>query len=181
MLASPLASKEGDLSETAQQYIARIIGFVGDQDPWVLLAEAPDRLRSFVERASPAALAWKPTPQAWSVTEIAAHLADAEIVGAWRIRSVLAEDNAPLQPFDQNAWASAFRYDERPAADSVMVFAALRQATLRLLRTVDPARHQHAGLHAERGREGIPHLMRLYAGHDLNHLAQIERLLAEAP
>ena len=66
------------MSETAQQYIARITGFVGDHDPWVLLAEAPGRLRSFVERASPAALAWKPTPQVWSVTEIAAHLADAE-------------------------------------------------------------------------------------------------------
>ena len=69
---------------------------------------------------------------------------------------------------------------DTPAADSVALFAALRQATLRLLRSVDPARHQHAGLHAERGRESIPHLMRLYAGHDLNHLAQIERLLAEA-
>ena len=107
------------MSESAQQYIARITGFVGDHDPWVLLAEAPGRLRSFVERASPATLAWKPTPQVWSITEIAAHLADAEIVGAWRIRAVLAEDNVALQPYDQNAWATAFRYAETPAADSV--------------------------------------------------------------
>jgi hypothetical protein len=35
-------------------------------------------------------------------------------------------------------------------------------------------------MHAERGRESIQHLMRMYAGHDLNHLAQIERLLGEA-
>lgn len=169
------------MSETAQQYIARITGFVGDEDPWVLLGAAPDRLRALVEQASPATLVWKPTPQVWSIAEIAAHLADAEIVSAWRIRSVLAEDNVPLQPFDQNAWASAFRYAETPAAESVEIFAALRRATLRLLRTVDAARHQHAGLHAERGRESIPHLVRLYAGHDLNHLAQIERLLAQAP
>ena len=169
------------MSETAQQYIARILGFAGDQDPWKLMAAAPDRLRSLVERASPSALVWKPAPHVWSVAEIAAHLADAEIVSAWRIRSVLAEDNVPLQAFDQNAWASAFRYAETPAAESVATFATLRQATLRLLRTVDAARHQHAGLHAERGRESIPHLMRLYAGHDVNHFEQIERLLAQAP
>jgi DinB superfamily len=172
--------REAELSETAQQYIARITGFVGDRDPAILLAEAPDRLRTLVERAPASALTWKPTPEAWSIAEIAAHLADAEIVGAWRIRSVLAQDNVPLQAYDQNAWASAFRYGDVPAADSVALFGVLRQATLRLLRTVDPARHQHAGLHAERGRENIPHLMRLYAGHDLNHLAQIERLLTEA-
>ena len=172
--------REAELSETAQQYIARITGFVGDRDPAILLAEAPDRLRTLVERAPTSALTWKATPQAWSIAEIAAHLADAEIVGAWRIRSVLAQDNVPLQAYDQNAWASAFRYSDAPAADSVALFGVLRQATLRLLRTVDPVRHQHAGLHAERGRESIPHLMRLYAGHDLNHLAQIERLLADA-
>jgi hypothetical protein len=169
------------LSETAQQYIARITGFVGDQDPWALLAGAPARLRSLVEQASPAALVWKPDPQTWSIAEIAAHLADAEIVSAWRVRSVLAQDNAPLQPFDQNTWASAFRYAETPAAESVEMFGVLRQATLGLLQRVDPARHQHAGLHAERGRESIPHLARLYAGHDLNHFAQIERLLQQAP
>jgi uncharacterized damage-inducible protein DinB len=169
------------VSETAQQYIARMTSHVGDSDPWTLLAAAPARLRALVERASPAALTWKRTPETWSIAEIAAHLADAEIVAGWRIRSVLAQDEAPLQAFDQNAWASAFDYADTPAKDSVALFTAVRQATLQLLRRVDPARHQHAGLHAERGREPITHLVRLYAGHDLNHLAQIERILAEAP
>jgi hypothetical protein len=169
------------VTETAQQYTARIVGNVGDQDPWPLLEAAPGRLRSLIERASPAALTWKRSPEAWSIAEIAAHLADSEIVGAWRIRSVLAQDNVPMQAYDQNAWASAFRYAYTPAAESVALFATLRQATLRLVKRVDSARHQHAGMHAERGRESIPHILRMYAGHDLNHLGQIERILAEAP
>ncbi|MGE0463396.1 MAG: DinB family protein [Vicinamibacterales bacterium] len=168
------------MNETAQQYIARITGHVGDQDPWGLLAQAPERLRSLVEGVPPAVLAWKPTPDRWSITEIAAHLADAEIVAAWRIRSVLAQDGVPLQPFDQNDWVSAFRYELTPVDESLAVFATLRQATLRLLRQVDPARHQHTGMHAERGPESITHLVRLYAGHDLNHFAQIEQLLGDA-
>jgi hypothetical protein len=86
----------------------------------------------------------------------------------------------PLQAYDQNAWASAFRYELTPVDESVALFGTLRGATVRLLRQVDPARHQHAGMHAERGRESIGDLVRLYAGHDLNHLSQIERLLDEA-
>jgi hypothetical protein len=43
---------------------------------------------------------------------------------------------------------------------------------------VDPALHANHSLHAERGKETIEHLVRLYAGHDLNHLAQVERLVA---
>lgn len=168
------------MTETVQQYIARITGYVGDRDPWVVLAETPDRLRSLVEGASSEALTWTPSPDRWSVTEIAAHLADAEIVGAWRIRSALAQDGVTLQAYDQNAWASAFRYRQTPVEESVALFGTLRTATLRLLRAVDPARQQHCGMHAERGREPVVHIMRMYAGHDLNHLSQIERLLDEA-
>jgi hypothetical protein len=168
------------MPETAEQYIARITGFVGDRDPWDLLDEAPRRLRSLVEGASPRELAYTPSPSRWSITQIAAHLADSEIVAAWRFRSVLERDGVGLQPFDQTVWASAFRYETAPPAESVALFETLRAATLRVLRTVDPARRGHAGVHAERGRESIDHLIRLYAGHDLNHLGQIERLLEEA-
>jgi hypothetical protein len=168
------------MTETVQQYIARITSFVGQQDSLVLLEEAPGRLRALVDGASPAALGWTPSADRWSVAQIAAHLADSEIVGAWRFRTVLAEDGVPLQAYDQNAWASAFGYEQVPVAESVALFGALRRATVTLLRRVDPSRHEHAGLHAERGRESIGHLMRMYAGHDLNHLTQIERLLDDA-
>lgn len=168
------------MAETAQQYIARITGILGDQDPWAVLSATPDRLRMLVDGASSGALVWTSLPDRWSVTQIAAHLADAEIVGAWRFRTVLAEDGVALQAYDQNAWAAAFRYARTPIAESVVLFGALRRATLRLLREVDPARHAHAGMHAERGPESIAQLMRMYAGHDLNHLGQIERLLEEA-
>jgi hypothetical protein len=109
--------------------------------------------------------------------QILAHLADAEIVGAWRFRSVLAADGVPLQAYDQNAWANAFRYADTDPVASLQLFEVNRAATLLLLRRVDPSLHANHGLHAERGKETIEHLVRLYAGHDLNHLAQVERLV----
>jgi hypothetical protein len=168
------------MAETVPQYIERLAGLVGDRDPRVVLAATPGRLRSLVGGATPRELAWTSSPTRWSIVQIAAHLADAEIVGAWRIRSVLASDGVTLQAYDQNAWASVFQYETTDPAASVALFEALRTATLRVLRGADPERLEHAGLHQERGREPIGHIVRMYAGHDLNHLGQIERLLDEA-
>ena len=157
-----------------------MLGLAGDRDPWTALAATPARLQSLVAGATPRELAWTSSPARWSITQIVAHLADAELVGAWRIRSVLAADGIALQPFDQNEWASAFKYENADAAAAAALFGVLRMATLALLRAVDPERLDNAGLHAERGRESIGHIMRMYTGHDLNHLGQIERLLEEA-
>jgi tRNA-binding EMAP/Myf-like protein len=168
-------------SETAQQYIDRLLGYVGDRDGWTILASTASRLRALTTARAPDVLTRKPSATAWSVAEILAHLADAEVVAAWRVRSVLAVDGVPLQPFDQNTWADAFRYESADPGLSLELFDVNRRATLALLRRVDSARHQHAGMHAERGRESITHLVRLYAGHDLNHLAQVERIVGADP
>lgn len=165
-------------TETPHQYSQRILSNVGERDPWDVLETTAGRLRELTSGRSRAALLRRPARERWSVAEILAHLADAEIAGAWRFRSILAQDAVPLAPFDQNAWASAFRYEQVDPADSILLFDANRRATLALLRRVDPSRHAHHGLHAERGNETIVHMIRLYAGHDLNHLRQIEQLVA---
>jgi len=168
------------MNETVQEYVARITGMLGDRDPLTVLTETPGRLRSLVTAATPDQLTWTSAPTRWSITQIVGHLADAEVVGAWRFRSVLAEDGVQIAAYDQNAWAAAFRYEQVPAAESLALFETLRAATLRVLRTVDPTRLQHTGVHRERGPESITRIAEMYAGHDLNHLAQIERLLAES-
>lgn len=165
------------MAETVQEYVARLKGYLGTRDPLEVMAETPGRLQGLVSGATPEQLRWTDSPGRWTITQIAAHLADAEVVGAWRFRSVLAQDGVALQGYDQEAWASAFRYEHIPASDSVALFSALRAATHRVLRDADPARRLHAGMHTERGRETLEQLIRLYAGHDLNHLSQIERLL----
>ena len=167
--------------ETAEQYIARILGNVGDRDAYAVLASTGPTLRRLVSGKPTSNLTWTARRGQWSVVEILAHLADAEIVSAWRLRSILAVDNVPLQAFDQDLWSSAFRYAEADPDESLDTFDINRRATLSLLRRVDPARLEHAGQHQERGRESIAHLVRLYAGHDLNHLKQIEALLQVAP
>ena len=135
------------MPETVQQYVARLSGLVGDQDPWSVLAATPGRLRALVSGATPDELRWTSSPTRWSTAIIMAHLADSEIVGAWRFRSLLTRDGLELQAYDQNAWAAAFHYEQTDPADSLVLFEALRQSTLRVLsayRSRAPEARRHA-------------------------------------
>jgi DinB superfamily len=167
------------MRETTEQYINRLLSLVESDDPWTILASTPSQLRVLIAGRPRSQLEFKPGPDRWSVLEILAHLADAEIVVAWRIRSVLATDGARLQPYDQDRWAATFRYASSDPSESLDVFSAVRASTLSLLRRVEPSLHENHGVHGERGRETVIHIVRLTAGHDRNHVGQIERRLAE--
>jgi hypothetical protein len=168
------------MQETVQQYIARISGNVADQDPRAIMESTPARLRALISKATPTQLTYTTSPTRWTITQIVAHLSDAEIAGAWRFRTVLEQNNVTLQAYDQGVWAASFGYTERPPMESVALFEALRRSTLRTLDAVEPSRLQHVGMHTERGPESINQLMIMYAGHDINHLKQIEALLKES-
>jgi tRNA-binding protein len=167
------------MSETPDQYIARMLGFVGSHDPLQVLAATPSRVGTAMAGRSEEDLRWTPSADRWSIAAIVAHLADAEIVAGYRLRMILANPGSPIQPFDQNQWASAFSYRTQDAFSCLTTFSAVRTSTLRLLDGLDEAKLDHWGMHEERGRETVRHLIRLYAGHDLNHLQQIDRLIEQ--
>ena len=168
-------------NETPQAYTARLLGNVGEADPWTVISSTARRLRDLIAGRTVEELSRTPDPSKWTVVQILAHLADAEVVAGWRFRSILAWDGIPLQPFDQDAWATIFRYAETDPFESCQLFEVNRASLLALLERVDRERHANHGMHAERGRETIEHLIRIYAGHDLNHLRQIEALVAQPP
>ncbi len=166
------------MSETVEQYVGRILGNVGDRDPLEVLGSSARHLGSLISGRSREALSRRPEPGKWSIVEILAHLADAEIVLSWRFRSILASNGTPIQSYDQNTWSATFRYADTNPVESLKLFEVARAANLSLLKRVDPALHTNYGMHAERGRESVEHLKRLLAGHDLNHISQIEKLLS---
>jgi hypothetical protein len=165
--------------ETPSEYTRRILSYAEGKDPFEVLRATPERLRRIVKDTPAGVLRRQPAPDRWSPAQIIAHLADSEIVGSYRIRMILAHNGVDIQAFDQNEWAANLAYEAADPEESVDLFDATRVANLRLLRRVDPRLHENYGLHSERGRETVSHLIRLYAGHDLNHLGQIDRLLGE--
>lgn len=167
------------MKETVQQYVQRIGSYIAGQEPLKVLAATPKKLERLVASASAAKLRKRPAADKWSVTEILAHLADAEIVIGWRVRAILGAPGTPIQAFDQDAWVEAGHYAKRNPRECVAQIRAARAANLTLYKSLSPEQWKHYGLHSERGQETVEQIVRMVAGHDLNHLQQIERIVAE--
>jgi DinB family protein len=168
------------MTETAQQYTQRILGNVGTQEPLGVQATTAAKLDRLISGKSAADLNRRPRPDRWSVTEILAHLADAEIVGSFRMRFILGAPGSDVVAYDQNAWATSGHYDKRDPRKSLELFRTLRAANLAMLGSLEPGQWQHWGMHSERGKESIEHIARMFAGHDINHLRQVEAILGPA-
>jgi hypothetical protein len=167
------------MPETAEQYISRILGHVEGQDAIKVQRSTAARLKKAIHGLTPKQLQWKPEPGKWSIAEITAHLADAEIVGSWRMRQIIGASGTTVQAFDQDVWASAFQYAKRDARQSIEVFRVLRENNHAMLKALPKDAWDRYGMHNERGRETLAHIVRMFAGHDNNHLLQIERIAAE--
>jgi hypothetical protein len=165
------------MQETPQEYRQRIIDNLEGRDPLKVQAATAGKLGRLISRASKQRLAKRPAPGKWSTNEILAHLAECEVVFGYRLRTILGAPGSPIHGFDQDKWAAAGNYAARDAKKSLALFRAVRAANLDLLHGLTPEQWKHSGLHSERGEESIELIAKLIAGHDLNHLGQIEALL----
>jgi len=168
------------MPESAQQYTQRILANAQGQDPIKVQAATPKKLARLIKGIPTSKLRKRPAPEKWSVAEILAHLADVEIVVSWRMRLILGAPGGPVQAFDQDAWVVAGHYEKRDPGKSIELQRTVREANLALLKSLSPEQWKHFGQHAERGQESIEHLVRMIAGHDLNHIRQIENILKPA-
>ena len=167
------------MQETAPQYIARIQSYLGNDDVLTVLSETSQALKSLLQGVPDQVLRQRPAPEKWSVLEQVAHLSDVEIVVGFRVRFVLgADDGVPIVAFDQDRWQAAFRYNERELAPTLDAFRAARENNLRLYRSLSEAEWEKYGMHSERGKETVRRLAEMAAGHDINHLQQIEKILS---
>jgi hypothetical protein len=165
------------MSETVQQYTQRILANAQGQDPIKIQSTTNKKLTRLIKGVPTAKLRKRPAPEKWSAAEILAHLADVEIVIGWRMRSILGNPGTPVQAYDQNAWVIAGHYNKRDPRKSIELHRVVREANLALLKSLSPEQWKHYGQHAERGQESIERIVRMVAGHDINHIHQIERIL----
>jgi len=162
--------------EQAAAYVTAVLELLGERDPMVVLRDMPIALPQAIEGLSARQLHEPERPGKWSIAQILQHLADADVVWAWRLRLILAQDRPILTGYDQDLWAERLHYDEANASEAIELFTVLRRANLRLIERASPGDLQRVGVHVERGEETLEHLRRLYAGHDLLHLRQVERV-----
>jgi uncharacterized damage-inducible protein DinB len=152
--------------------------FVEGRDPRAVIAETAAKLAAVAEQLGPANLNTSPAPGKWSPREVLCHLADTELAFAFRLRQTLAEPHHVIQPFDQDQWAKP--YAAIPAEAALAAFTAVRAWNLVLLGTVPAEAYSKPVSHPERGAMTFGTLVETMAGHDLNHLRQLEALARQA-
>ena len=127
---------------------------LGDRDPLPVIAATPQRLAAQFDRLGPDGMERPYAP------------------GKWNTRQTLAEDHHVVQPMDQDKWAA--NCDAYGARAALEVFTAVRKWNLALLAVVPPAVMSKPVTHPERGQLTFGVLVETMAGHDLNHIKQIE-------
>jgi len=162
------------MKETAQEYIARILGNLGAKNALAVQRATPAKLAKTIKGLTPAQLRKQPEPGKWSIAQIVAHLRDAELVVGFRMRMAIAQSGNPLQAFDQDLWATHCNYAKEDTRKTLHEFQVLREANHRLLKGLPKDAWENYGMHAERGKETITHMTRMIAGHDVNHIHQVE-------
>ncbi len=152
--------------------------FLGEQNPSDVISATAGKLHAIVSRISEQDTNRTPAPGKWSIREIICHLADCEVVFAFRIRQTLAEPHHVIQPFDQDIWAKT--YAAYTVQQALAAFTAVREWNVAVLRTLNADALHLPVTHPERGTMTLQTIVETMGGHDLNHLKQIEGLASRA-
>jgi hypothetical protein len=137
----------------------------------------PIMLRALVAGVDQARLRRRPAPGEWAIIEVVGHLADTEERALGRVRRMLAEDSPELEPFDQEALAEKRHYLDLDLEGELARLEQLRREHLAVLEALDGPGWQRAGRHGEHGELTVELYETHVAAEEVDHLAQIARLL----
>ena len=165
------------MNETPQAYIARLLGYTKGKNSLTILKTTPKKIEKVITNLSLAALRKKSAPNKWSICEIISHLAETELVLGWRYRMIAEKNGVMIQPFEQDDWAKNSRYEKLHTFEMLEMYRVLRAANLKFIFGLPKKKFKNYGMHQERGKETIAHLINLEAGHDLNHFQQITKII----
>ena len=141
----------------------------------------PKKIAAAVSGLPDGILRYKPSPEKWSILEMLAHLADMEILYAYRMRQILADKNPTIAPINQDDWAKNLGYMEEKAPELVAAFGLMRHHNLNLLRRVKVEDLDKSAFHPELNRKvTLAEMVGMLARHGPNHLEQIERIKQQA-
>ena len=149
---------------------------ISTRDLLTVYKAGPTRLGGILAGLTDDELKQKPQEHKWSIQEIAMHIADAEIMGAARLRQTLAEPGASFALYDQDAWTGELGHqsrDRKALENAVRLFSALRTGSALLLETATEQDWSKWGNHADWGPLTVRQLLELYADHGERHVEQI--------
>lgn len=150
---------------------------LGNRDVLSSLTETPERIRALVGGMHPDDFARSHAAGKWTAGQLLNHLAQTEMVFGVRIRMALTTAGYVVQPFDQDKMMA--RESGHAGGEAFDAYYALRRWNLSLYRSLSPEERRRRFTHPERGELTVEDLLSTLAGHELHHLAQLERATAD--
>lgn len=166
MTIAPPAS--GDYAAFYAGYVDR----VRDSDVLRVLREQPGELRALLAPVADTTARIRPAPEEWSINEVLGHVSDGERIFAYRALRIARGDATPLPGFDQDAFILPGKFNARPLASLLDEFEAAREATLRLVETLDEEMLSRVGT-ASNNPISARALVYIIAGHVAHHIESL--------
>jgi hypothetical protein len=157
-------------------YAKQLLLYVVDKEPLEVFESTPFAIAKAIRGLNNNQLKKPPKKGKWSIAQIVSHLTDGEIVLGYRFRKVIAEPGSKIEFYNQNKWAENLHYEKADCKKKLSLFTAIRKANVELLKSLSAKEWRRFGIHSERGKENLEKMLLLYAGHDMNHLKQIENI-----
>lgn len=143
--------------------------------------KSPKQIAAAVSGLSEKVLRHKPAPDKWCILEILGHLADVELMYAYRVRQMLADKKPVIAPVDQDEWARQLGYTDESVPELVAFYGLNRHRNVQLLRRMKPGDLEKSAFHPEIQKDvTVANLLEKMGTHGRSHLEQIERLKKEA-
>jgi hypothetical protein len=162
---------------SAETYRENLFRLLGDREPLAVMSQTASTLTDIVRAHPVSVLRARPFEGKWTPNEIIGHLADGEWVYGYRLRLIVCEQNPAIFGTQQDFWVVRQHHNDREPSELVEMFRRLRELNLAMWRRVTPADLERTGQHNERGTESLAVMLRMIAGHDLSHLAQMARYI----
>ena len=142
------------------------------------LSRSPAAFRALLAGAGPEALAFRESPDAWTLREVLCHVTDGEVTD-WRPRvaTIVGDGDKRFTPFDRVGGQRT--YGNWPVPALLDEFERLRRDNLTYLAqlNLDESALSRTGIHPEFGAVTLDQLLSCWVVHDLAHIAQISRIL----
>ena len=131
---------------------------------------AGEKLRQAIKGLGREGLVAFPVPGTWSIQQIVIHIMDSDLIGADRMKRIIAEENPTLVGYDQDKFVANLFYDEQSAAEAVEIFDRNRRLFARVLRKLPESVFARKGTHTERGVVTLEQQLSGYVQHFEHHL-----------
>src|ERR1700722_10292781 len=111
-----------------------------------------------------------PVPGTWSIHQIVIHVVDSDIVGADRMKRIIAMDNPPLPSYDESLFTERLAYHEQSIDAALEMMRLSSRQMAKVLRALPESALNRKGIHSEVGELTLKQMLERMIKHVDHHL-----------